>query len=170
MALDRVGELVSSALVIAMGSAGWLLNDFVDYAELKQVMRRKLECFSRLGNFVRCCLAPQNSSASLRRYDRVTRVFLHQDHVSHTQGQSSPRSAFSYYAGDTWRRTPGHQLQISGTSLSLATLLGTVSLAINSEFRAMASAWPRSSAPTPGSAPCVSSKVISGSENRSASS
>jgi hypothetical protein len=47
--------------------------------------------------------------------------------------------------------------------------IGTRSFAISSRLRAIASDWPRSSAPMPGYAPGVSTNVKSGSSNFSAS-
>jgi len=49
------------------------------------------------------------------------------------------------------------------------TTSGVLSFAISSRFRAIASDWPRSSAPIPGKAPGVSMTVITGRRNFSAS-
>ena len=49
------------------------------------------------------------------------------------------------------------------------TIIGTGKRAISKRFRAIASAWPRSSASKPGNAPGVSSKVMIGFPNFAAS-
>ena len=50
-----------------------------------------------------------------------------------------------------------------------ATTIGTSSRDISRRFTAIASAWPRSSASIPGNAPGVSTRVITGRRNFSAS-
>ena len=118
---------VIAASRVAVRAAGRLRHDAVDDAEAQQVLRGDLHVGGRV--LGAAAVAPQDRGGALGRDHAVDRVLQHQDLVGGRDRDGPARAALADDDGDVRaRRGPGSA----------------------SVERAMASAWPRSSASMPG--------------------
>ena len=101
---------------------------------------------SAAASFLSCAL-PEDRRAAFRRDHRVGAVLEHQQPVAHADGERAARAALARHDADDRH----------------------ASADISNRLRAMASLWPRSSAPTPGIGALRVDKVMSGKPKRSAS-
>jgi len=129
VALQRVAEGRGGRFRVGMRAAGGLGDDFVDDTEAQQVLRRDLE---RLGGPLALAgVLPQNGGAA--------------------SGEMTEYTEFSNIKTRSARPTASAPPE--PPSPITAVMIGVLSDAISMRLEAIASAWPRSSAPRPGYAP-----------------
>src|SRR5713101_2448180 len=98
-----------------------LLHDFVDNAQLFQILCRNLHGRGRSFRFRR--IAPDDRSAPLRRNHRVKTVLQNIDAIADCNGQRPARPALPRHRDDYRHRQPRHLAKISRDRFALSAFL-----------------------------------------------
>src|SRR3990172_132243 len=176
MLADRLLQSGRHRGVIAVGAAEGFRHDLVDDAQRQEILGGH---FQRVGGVVGLVrVLPKDRRASLRADHRIDRVLQHQDAVRHAQGERASAAAFADHHRDDGHGQPRHQAEAGRDGFRFAPLLpppppppaggAGPPRPLGGGRPAMASDWPRSSAPRPGYAPGVSMNVMTGRPKRSA--
>ena len=95
-------------------------NHFVDEFELREPFRRQAQCFGR--GFFLVSAFPQDRGAALGRNHGVDAVLEHQQTITNSDCQRTPRAALPNHDTDDWNLKRTHREEIACDRLTLAAL------------------------------------------------